>query len=145
MKISMTGLALVKEQEGWVDHVYEDATGHLTIGYGHLVKLGERFPPTISYEQGELLLKSDLEWAEEVVTASVRVPLSQFQFDALVDFVFNEGCGSFKRSTLLLLLNQSKYLGASQEFLKWVYSGGRVLDALVKRREKELQLFLTAN
>ena len=141
----MTGLALVKEQEGWVDHVYLDKTGHLTVGYGHLVKLGERFPPTISYEQGELLLKSDLEWAEEVVTASVRVPLSQFQFDALVDFVFNEGCGSFKRSTLLLLLNQSKYIEASQEFPKWKFSGGVVLDALVKRREKERQLFLTAN
>ena len=145
MKISLTGLALVKEQEGWVNHVYEDATGHLTIGYGHLVKLGERFPETISFEGGEQILREDLEWAEEVVTASVRVSLSQFQFDALVDFVFNEGCGSFKKSTLLLKLNNGDYVGASREFLKWIYSGGIILDALVKRREKERHLFLATN
>lgn len=143
MKISLAGLALVKASEGWVDHIYQDVTGHETIGYGHLVKPGEVFPLTIFYEQGELLLKSDLEWAEEVVTASVKVPLSQNQFDALVDFVFNEGEGSFKRSTLLLLLNQGRYIEASQEFGKWIYSGGRIFDALVKRREKERQLFLT--
>ena len=117
----------------------------MTIGYGHLVKLGERFPETISFEKGEQILREDLEWAEEVVTASVRVSLSQFQFDALVDFVFNEGCGSFKKSTLLLKLNNGDYVGASREFLKWIYSGGIILDALVKRREKERHLFLATN
>jgi lysozyme len=143
MKISLTGLSLVKAQEGWVDHVYKDVAGHDTIGYGHLVKLGERFPPTIFYEQGELLLKSDLEWAEEVVTASVKVPLSQNQFDALVDFTFNEGEGHFKGSTLLKLLNESNYIGASGEFKKWVYANGEVNEDLAARREKERQLFLT--
>ena len=145
MKISTTGLALVKGEEGWVDHVYSDVTGHLTIGYGHLVKLGERFPAFITLERGEQILREDLEWAETVVTSSVRVSLSQFQFDALVDFAFNEGEGSFKRSTLLLKLNNGDYIGASQEFPKWIYSGGVILDALVKRREKERRLFLTAN
>jgi lysozyme len=145
MKISLTGLALVKSEEGWVNHVYEDATGHLTIGYGHLVKLGERFPESISYERGEQILREDLEWAEIVVTSSVRVSLSQFQFDALVDFVFNAGCGSFKKSTLLLKINNGDYVGASQEFMKWIYSGGVILDALVKRREKERHLFLATN
>jgi lysozyme len=144
MKMSLTGLAMLKEFEGWIDHVYEDATGHLTIGYGHLVRLGEKFPPHITFEQGELLLKSDLGWAEEVVTASVRVPLSQFQFDALVSLVFNIGEGNFKRSTLLRVLNGSDYITAYHEFNKWIYSEGHALADLVERRRKEAQLFMTA-
>ena len=143
MKMSAVGLSMLKEFEGWVDHVYQDATGHNTIGYGHLVKLGETFPATITEERGEQILREDLEWAETVVTSSVRVPLSQNQFDALVSLTFNIGEGNFKRSTLLLRLNRGNYEAAADEFRKWIYSGEQVLSALQDRRAKEAALFMT--
>jgi lysozyme len=145
MTTSTLGIETIKAFEGWVDHIYQDATGHATIGYGHLVKLGETFPPTITKEEGERLLKSDLEWAEKVVTASVSVSLRSNQFDALVSLVFNIGEGNFQRSTLLMLLSRGDFQGAAGEFEKWIYSGGRVLSALQDRRKKEAQLFMTAD
>ena len=68
---------------------------------------------------------------------------TQGMFDALVDFVYNAGCGNFKRSTLLKRLNQKKYTEAAIEFGRWVYSNHRILNGLVIRRAHETTLFLS--
>lgn len=70
--------------------------------------------------------------------------LTQHQFDALVDFTFNVGCGNFRGSTLLKKLNQGDVSGAANEFPKWQYAGGKVLAGLVRRRAAEKALFLEA-
>jgi lysozyme len=69
------------------------------------------------------------------------VPLSQNQFDALVDFVFNEGQGNFARSALLKLLNQKNYQAAACQFPAWCMADGQVLPGLVTRRAAERALF----
>jgi lysozyme len=71
----------------------------------------------------------------------VKVPLTQNQFDALVDFVFNLGEKALKSSTLLRLLNSGLFLLASQEFMKWNHDNGKVIDGLTKRRRAEMFLF----
>jgi hypothetical protein len=40
--VSDAGLALVKHFEGYSPTVYEDAAGYPTIGFGHLIKPGEK-------------------------------------------------------------------------------------------------------
>ena len=48
MSLSVAGLTLLQYQELWVvGDVYTDRNGHQTIGYGHFVRLGEKFghPP----------------------------------------------------------------------------------------------------
>lgn len=115
-----------------------------TIGYGHTgpdVKKGMM----CTKEQAERWLHFDVQSAVSAVNNYVSVQLSQHQFDACVDFVFNAGSGNFKSSTLLKLINVGDFVGASKEFDKWVKSGGRVLAGLVKRRDAEEAWFKTTD
>jgi lysozyme len=73
----------------------------------------------------------------------VKVPLTQNQFDALVDFVFNVGAHNFEKSTLLIKLNKQDYKGAAEEFPRWNRAAGHVLGGLIRRRGAERTLFLT--
>lgn len=137
--ISHQGLNLIKEFEGFRNNAYQDSAGVWTIGYGHT--LTARPGMRISRSEGERLLRQDLVRFEKGVRDRVHVPLTQNQFDALVSFAFNVGVGAFSKSTLLRLLNQGDYNGAKNEFRRWVHAGGRRLQGLVRRRDREAQLF----
>jgi lysozyme len=144
MQTSDRGIDLIKRHEELRQHAYPDpATGGepWTIGYGHTG--GVRRGDTCDVERAEYWLRQDLGEAERAVHDFVVVPLSQNQFDALVDFVFNVGVGHFGNSTLLHKLNASDYQGAADEFLRWNKAGGHVMAGLVHRREDEQRLFLT--
>lgn len=67
--------------------------------------------------------------------------LTQYQFDAMVDFAFNVGCGAFQKSTLLRKVNDGDVAGASAEFPKWIYVGRKPNRGLVKRRIDERRMF----
>jgi len=69
------------------------------------------------------------------------VPLSQGQFDALVDFVFNLGSGRLASSTLLKILNAGRYADAAEQLLRWDQAGGKECPPLKARREAELALW----
>ena len=91
---SNTGLALTRSFEGLRLTAYQDSVGVWTIGYGHTgpeVHHGQ----CISKIEAEALLRSDLASAVRAVRKAVQVDLAQHQFDALVDFCFNTGRGSF--------------------------------------------------
>jgi lysozyme len=135
-----TGLNLTKASEGCKLEAYQDTGGVWTIGVGHTagVKKGD----VITQEMADVMLIGDVKWAEETVKSLVTVELSQDQFDALVDFVFNEGIGNFKTSTLLRKLNMGDTLSASYEFQRWVKQGDKTLAGLVTRRAAEMQLFV---
>ncbi len=140
MKTSQEGIDLIKQFEGLRLSTYLDSVGVPTIGYGSSgphVRMGDK----ITKEEAEKLLVRDVERFEKCVERLVKVPLSQNQFDALVSFTFNLGCGSLERSTLLSKLNEGNYEYAASEFDKWVYAGEEILDGLVRRREAESKLF----
>lgn len=141
-KLSNNGLELIKKHEGLRLKTYDDGVGILTIGYG---STGDDvyWGLTITQEQAEKLLKEDVTWAEDVVNSVVLVDLNQNEFDALVSFVFNIGSEAFSNSTLLKYLNRNKRDDASNEFSRWIYGGGRKLDGLIVRRQKEQALFNT--
>lgn len=142
MKTSLIGINLIKKFEGFSAKVYLDSANLPTIGYGHLIKKGEKFT-TITEEQAVEILKKDLNIAERAVNRLINVPLNQYQFNALVSFTFNLGSGSLQRSTLRAKLNRGQYVQASDEFLKWVYAGGRKLKGLIRRRKEERLMFLS--
>jgi len=142
MKISAKGLKLIQDFEGLELTAYKDAVGILTVGWGSTgphVKAGM----TITRQQAEALLLSDVSRFERGVTELVKVPLSQNQFDALVSFSFNLGLANLKSSTLLRKLNSLDYAGAALEFPRWNKAGGKVLAGLTRRREAEKKLFLS--
>ena len=141
--VTEKGLELIKKFEGFVPSEYVCPAGKRTIGYGHVVRETESFPPELTKREAEELLKEDLGAAEEAVIRFVDVPLTPNQFDALVSFVFNVGAERFKRSMLLRRLNAGDYAGAAKEFLQWVYGNGQKLEGLVRRRRAEKALFET--
>ena len=71
----------------------------------------------------------------------VKVELSQFQYDALVAWVYNLGPTNLKSSTLLKVLNEEKYNDVPAQIKRWNKAGGNVLDGLIRRREAEALLF----
>ena len=141
MKASDKAYALIRRFEGKSNKAYQDSAGVWTIGYGHTggVVKGQ----TISDDEVERLLAEDVAVAENAVNAQ-HLTLTQDQFDALVDFVFNLGAGNFQKSTLLKKLKADPNDPTIyDEFLRWVYAGGVKLLGLVRRRTDEANLYFT--
>lgn len=120
-----------------------DPTGTVDIGYGHVLGPGEIDQyRTITIDVAERFLDQDIKIAENCVRKNVRVDLTQNEYDALISFVFNVGCGNFSRSTMLQLINSGRKKEAAEEFDKWVFSKGIKLAGLVTRRAGEKERFL---
>ncbi|WP_337013859.1 lysozyme [Pantoea sp. AS142] len=142
MKISASGLNLIKQFEGLRLQAYQCSARVWTIGYGHTA--GVEPGDIITAEQADALLLEDVLEAERSVSRYISAPLTQHQFDALVSFTFNVGSGNLRTSTLLKKLNTGDYSGAAGEFLRWVNASGKKLPGLVRRREAEKTLFETS-
>ena len=148
LALSADGAAFIAKFEGFRGKLYNDAAGHCTIGFGHLVHRGpidgsetDEFCRGITRERAVTLLRKDAAKAAAEVRKSVTVPLNQHQFDALVSFAFNLGTGAFRESTLLKKLNARAYGAVPAQMNRWVNAGGRPLAGLVRRRKAEGALF----
>lgn len=142
MKISIKGFTAIARFEGYRQQAYRCPSGVWTIGYGHTegVKKGD----TISYREATDLLHKDIEKSEKVVEQCGG--LTQGQFDALVSFVFNVGETNFNNSTLKEKVLNNRYdKTIGDEFRKWVFSKGRKLEGLVKRRDWEARRYYENN
>lgn len=142
MEYSKTGLQLTERFESLRLVAYKDLVGVWTIGWGHTgpdVVEGM----TITREQADDLLMQDTQTAVEVVNRLVTVTLTQGEFDALVDFVFNLGETKFAPSTLLRRLNEGDYQGAAEQFHLWDHAGGKEVAGLLRRRLDETTEFNT--
>jgi lysozyme len=137
---SSNGLHLTEQFEGDRLVAYQDSKGVWTIGYGHT--RGVVPGMTCTQAQADQWLAEDIAWAESEVNKLVHTPLlTQQEFDALVDFTFNCGCGNFDHSTLLKLVNAGDMAHAAEEFEKWDKCGGKVVAGLLRRREAEAAMF----
>lgn len=131
---------LIMTAEGLRLVAYPDVNGRPTIGYGHTA--GVRLGTQTDDAQAEDLLEDDIRACERCLNRYVTVPLTQGMVDALIDWIFNMGCGEFRRSNALHLLNMSNYFTAAHHFAEYIHAGGRVLPGLVHRRKAELEMFI---
>jgi lysozyme len=138
---SKRGLALTESFESCLLKAYQDVRGVWTIGYGHT---GNEVHPglTVTQAQAESWLLEDIQVAVEAVNRLVTVPLDQGEFDALCDFTFNLGQGSFAGSTLLRDINAGEFQKAADDLLEWDHASGKVIAGLLRRREEEEALFI---
>ena len=140
LRASDTLKSKIKEFEGLRLVAYKPTKAERwwTIGYGHSagdVRAGMR----INEEKAEELLNRDLFFVERFINGIPKVK-TQGQFDALISFTYNLGVGKMKASTLLKkIMHDAPTQEIQREFMKWVYSGGKRLDGLVKRRRWEAQ------
>ena len=153
MKISEKGIELIVFFEGLRTKAYRCPTGVWTIGVGHTGRVDgklicEGFE--ITEQKAKQLLRDDVCLIERyLLSQSFAIRLRQEQFDSLVSFVFNIGKGAFETSTMRKKLCKGENDSSiAREFTKWVYgtnpiSGKKeVLPGLVKRRKKEMEMFL---
>jgi lysozyme len=149
---SEAGLNIIKEFEGFESNAYVDpGTGGepITIGYGttryadgRKVRMGD----TITEGQASAELKHHVEKiAERDIKRFIDVPLTQFEFDALVSWVYNVGGGNLQASTLRRVVNNGDYLQGGEELLRWNKANGEVMAGLTRRRISERSLYLTDN
>lgn len=131
----------LKEFEGLRLEAYRCPGGKWTIGYGHTkgVKEGQK----ICECKADKFLEEDVEHFESFLAKEPYAEdITQGQWDALVDFLFNLGVGNFLSSTLRKrILEDVDHNDIPNQFRRWVYSKGKVLPGLVKRREWEAQMY----
>ena len=140
--ISKKGIDLIKAFEGFASLEYTCVAGKRTIGYGHVLGPDEKYVCGVCEREAEILLMRDLDMAEKAVEDLVEVPLSDYQKDALVSFVFNIGIRAFEKSTLLKKLNEGGYDQVPKQLQRWIYVNGRPCDGLMRRRKAEARLFV---
>jgi lysozyme len=118
---------LVSHFEGREHVPYRDPVGVWTVCEGHT---GPDVIPGKRYSDAECdaLKAADLAEADAAVRRLVKVPLTEWQRAALIDFTFNLGAGNLAKSTLLKKLNAGDYAGACAEYDAWVK--GRVAGRL---------------
>lgn len=145
MHVSPSGVDLICNFEGLRLKAYDDGVGVWTIGFGTTkypngirVKKGD----TCTLDQAKAYMQNDLKSFEQTVNNTVKVPLNQNQFDALVSLAYNIGSTAFKNSTLVRQLNEGNYKAAANQFNVWVNAGGKRMQGLVSRRAAERTLFL---
>ncbi|HWL05881.1 MAG TPA: glycoside hydrolase family protein [Xanthobacteraceae bacterium] len=140
MKTSPKGVADLLLHEGVVTSPYKDSVGVWTYGVGHTA--GARAPDPAKLPKGvaaplaELidLFRRDLAKYEAEVQKTVKVPLKQHEFDALVSFHFNTG--AIGRASFVKKLNAGDRPGAAKGMLDW-----RKPPEILDRRKAEQLLF----
>lgn len=142
MKTNESGKNLIKSFESCRLTAYRDPTGTLTIGWGHTgkvdgVSIYEGM--TITQAKADSLFDSDLvRFENKVNDYNSKYSFTTNEFSALVSFAYN--VGSIKQLTANGTRSKKAIADA---MLKYVYSKGVKLKGLVRRRQKERELFLS--
>ncbi|KAL3964544.1 hypothetical protein ACCO45_001548 [Purpureocillium lilacinum] len=150
--VNSATLDLVANFEGFRANPYTDATGHPTVGYGHLCKQSGckdvKFPIPLSKADGKRLLAQDIAIAQNCITSDTANPvtLNANQYGALVSWAFNVGCGAAGSSTLVSRLNKGENPKTviATELPKWNKGNGKPIPGLTRRRKAEVDLANTA-
>jgi lysozyme len=136
MVLSPAGEDLIEGFESLRLEAYKDLRGIWTIGFGHTggVKEGD----TCTKVQADLWFMQDSQIAQATVNNSIKVPMKQNEFDAMVSLAYNIGAHAFANSEVVMHFNAGDQLGAANAFLNWHTPN------LMSRRVKERQFFLRA-
>lgn len=154
MKIGTDGLAIVKAFESCMKAIkgrpgffaaYVDPVGVLTIGWGHTNHHLPKFDSSTIWTQAQCdaALAGDMATFEEHVNGLAKVPLQQYEFDALVSWSFNTGGPS--TASLWGALNRGDKAVIPANLAQWdkgTVNGQKVvLAGLTRRRKAEGLLF----
>lgn len=142
----------IKSFEGFYPKPYHDSPDRediITIGYGSItyedgtkVKLTDR---PITEQRATELVKWEATEKAKAITKALKQQISQNKFDSLVSFAYNLGTSALINvSTLFKKVNiNPNDLTIADEFKKWVYSNGKEVSGLVRRRNEEAKLYFS--
>lgn len=142
-------LALVMFFEGVSLKAYQDGADVWTICYGHTagVKRGD----VATMAQCVAWLRDDVQDAVRTVDRYLKADVGWLCRAAHADFVVQMGEPKYRSSTLLARFNRGDRYGAPDEFLRWVYVGGKDCrladsncDGVVTRQQVRRELCLVS-
>ena len=164
MRTSQKGVDLIKAFESLHDGDLKTIglqpklcpAGIWTVGYGRALthpktagvylrekdkELAYALYPALTEKEAESLLVEDLMEREKRLN-SLNLSINQYQYDALISFIYNVGFANLLSSTLLKKVkanpNDESIRG---EFAKWKYANKKELAGLVRRRKAEADLY----
>ena len=149
-------IKMLKHHEGVMLRPYRCPARLWTISVGHVIDpshlrvpfekrlelpIPEGWDRTLTMEEVDELLEEDLQrFLAGVLRLCTVVPLSNRHL-ALTSFAFNVGLGNLQSSTLRAKHNRGDFVGAANEFDKWVLVAGKRLRGLEIRRADEKALY----
>lgn len=129
---------LIKLFEGLRLRAYRDPVGKPTIGFGHTQ--GVRMGDVITEEQAYILLDLDMTpIIKKLESYDSKYHWNENEFNALLSFAYNLGVGSIDQVTA----NGTRTKGEiASKMLLYYNAGGKRLEGLARRRQKEHDLFI---
>lgn len=157
MNLSENGYTLLKSFESLRLNPYNDkatkldpnpTSGNASVGYGHLIHRGplNGTEKGITEQESESLLRSDVHTKAEIFVNKIPASLNQNQYDSLVIFCYNLGCGNLSTLASSTGLNAWRYDQVPAKILQYNKSRNQYgvlvpLPGLTKRRQVESDLF----
>ena len=158
LTLSSAGAAFIASFEGFGATPYDapSPVRDCVIGYGHVIHSGLCTSADfetwgrITAQQGQALLQSDIDatFVPAIRAGIPGTPLTQSEFDALVDWVYNEGPVYITvRSSVRSALRATPphYSSVPQDLMRYVFASGRKLCGLYRRRVSEVDLWSTGS
>ncbi|KGQ55476.1 Phage-related lysozyme (muraminidase) [Gallibacterium anatis] len=145
LRTSAAGLELIGNAEGCRTQPYYCSANVLTVGIGSSELSGQAIEQR-QYSLQEIAnrWKQDIKQAETCVNRYANgKKMPQGAFDALVSITFNVGCSAMRKSTLYEMANSGYTPKMCDQFLRWVYVGGKKSNGLMQRRDRERKLCLS--
>lgn len=132
----------IADLEGFREYAYLDSAGIWTYGFGFTkTPNGNKVSQfdRISKDKSLAFIKTIILIDYLQLQHLVKVPVNEYQWVALLSFVYNIGIPRFSRSALLSKINkQAGQDEITKEFKKWIYANGQVITGLQNRRNKEI-------
>jgi lysozyme len=144
-KTTQAGQLMIIADEGEVLKAYKCPAGIWTIGVGLTAASGVVKPTkgmVITREESRRLFALALERNYEPAVERAMPGAKPYEFDAGVGFHFNTGAIG-KASWVDLWRAKASIEQIRARFMQWVKGGGRVIQGLVSRREREFTLLIT--
>ena len=136
------------------DKAYLDDENVWTIGWGTIrldMKTPVREGDTITEEEADRQLRKECQRIEDAINSSVKVPLTQPEFDALISIFYNIGIGwctgiGHKQATFIKNLNKGNYQQVPAGMLQFTRGAisGKHYEGLLNRRKREVKIWLTS-
>jgi lysozyme len=158
MKTDNNGINLITHYEGIKLTPYLCPAGYVTVGVGKVL-LDNKGNMLKGQSALDAILKTwKLKTKEELINDfrvndlpryekqlnSLNIQFTQYQYDALISFIYNVGFNALLKSTLLKKIKlKATSIEITNEFLKWNKGGGKILSGLTNRRKSEALLFTT--
>ena len=148
MRVTHAGLVEIESSEGFSSKPYLDKVARppvWTQGFGETKNIGPNSPPMSRAEaEKRLTTRFGQDYAWALAPFCELEGFNQNMYDALASFIWNCGPGAVGADTTIgKRLRARDWAGAADALLAWNTCGGRPVEGLTLRRQRERKLFRT--